>query len=78
MLLAGVVYLQSPIITKVITKRNTVNKEILRNKKNICLHIKTVCFQLKKICLQRKRIYSHIKKVCLHTENKLTANSLGK
>ena len=50
-----------PITFTAITKRNTVNKEILINKKKFCSHLKKVC--------------SHRKKFWLHTQNKPTANS---
>ena len=70
------IILRWPITATAITKRNTVNKEILINKKIFLLTFKKgLLFHLKKICLQRKRIYSHIKKVCLHTENKPAVNS---
>ena len=62
-----------PITATAITKRSTVNKEILINKKKFCSHIKKVCF-----CFQLKKICSHGKKVCLHTKNNPTANSTGK
>ena len=71
-------YVRWPVTATAITKRNTVNKEILTNKKKFYSHMINVCFQLKKICLQRKMICSHRKKVCLHTQNKSTANSCGK
>ena len=66
-----------PITATAITKRNSVNEEILGNKKSFACILKKVCFQIKKICLQRKRICSN-RKVCLHTQNKPTANSCGK
>ena len=59
-------------------KRNTVENEILINKKFFYSLIKKGLFSIKKGCLQRKIIRSHRKKVGLHTQNKPTANSCDK
>ena len=74
-------HLQRPITATSITKRNTVNKEILINKK-FSSHIKKVCFQLKKICLKEKG-FAHIEKRFAYTHKTnprqiAGANSHGK
>ena len=66
-----------PITAMVVVKRNTVNKEILINKK-VLLTYKKGLLSFKK-GLQRKKICSYRKKVCLHTQKTTrqitTANS---
>ena len=57
-----------------ITKTNTVNKEIIID----LLTCKKVCFQLKEIYLQKKRICSQRKKICLQTQKKPMTNRHAK
>ena len=56
------------ITTTEITKRNTVNKEILINKKKAHSHIKKVCLFKKIFSFEEKKVCSHRKKVCLYTQ----------
>ena len=60
-----------------ITKRNAVNKEILKNKK-ILLTYKKDLLSIKKNLVTKKKDLVTQEKVCLHTQNKPTANSYGK
>lgn len=64
-LLSTVLFLYSTVATTATakTKRNTVNKEILKNKKNARIE-ERYTFNLKKIFIQTKRIFSHKKEVC--------------
>ena len=78
-LLSTVLFLYSTVATTATakTKRNTVNKEILKNKKNARIE-ERYTFNLKKIFIQRKRIFSHKKEVCLTCTKNSMANSHDK